>query len=57
MRENAEVCIGLTGTLVQNELGELWAILNMIEPGFLGEKKAFEVRDRDELWRVSAILI
>lgn len=55
MNENAEVCVGLTGTLVQNELGDLWAILNMIEPGFLGDKKSFEVRDRVILRRISAI--
>lgn len=41
----AEVFIGLTGTLVQNELDELWTVMNMIAPGCLGARDDFRVRD------------
>ena len=40
----AEVFIGLTGTLIQNELGEFWWIMNMIENGVLKTDAEFKVR-------------
>ncbi|CAM9156448.1 unnamed protein product, partial [Laminaria digitata] len=38
----AEVFIGLTGTLIQNELGEFWWIMNMIENGVLKTDAEFK---------------
>eukprot|EP00903_Cladosiphon_okamuranus_P013898 g12926.t1 len=40
--DKAEVLIGLTGTLVQNSLLDLWTVTNMIEPGCFGGRKDFE---------------
>ena len=37
--------IALTGTPVENRLGELWAILDAVDPGLLGS----EARFRDAL--------
>lgn len=39
----AEVLIGLTGTLVQNNLAELWTVMNMIQPGCLKTYPHFQV--------------
>jgi SNF2 family DNA or RNA helicase len=50
--------IALTGTPVENRLGELWSILDFLNPGFLGNKSFFQKRfampiekygDRDSL--------
>ena len=38
---NAEFSIGLTGTPVENSLTDLWAIMDILYPGFLGELKVF----------------
>lgn len=34
--------ICLTGTPIENHLGELWSLFNFLMPGFLGSKKQFE---------------
>lgn len=39
----AEVFIGLTGTLIQNEQSEFWWIMNMIENGVLDTSEEFKV--------------
>jgi hypothetical protein len=39
-----EVRVALTGTPIENHLGELWSILNFLNPGLLGSAKAFEER-------------
>ncbi len=36
--------LALTGTPVENGLGDLWAILNFADPGLLGPKAAFEAQ-------------
>src|SRR4029077_17018805 len=36
--------LALTGTPVENGLGDLWAILNFANPGLLGPKGAFEAQ-------------
>lgn len=33
--------IGLTGTPIQNHLGELWSIFNILNPGLLGKQSLF----------------
>lgn len=37
----AENRIALTGTPMENHLGELWALFDLILPGYLGNQKAF----------------
>ena len=34
--------LALTGTPIENRLGELWAIMDLINPGLLGSREAFE---------------
>ena len=41
--DRADVFIGLTGTLIQNNLHEFWWIMNVMQPGVLGTDKAFIV--------------
>ncbi|MGH3263108.1 MAG: DEAD/DEAH box helicase, partial [Trebonia sp.] len=36
--------IALTGTPVENQLSELWSIMEFVNPGLLGEQKAFRER-------------
>lgn len=43
---NAEVLIGLTGTLVQNNLDEYWSLLNTVQPGCVGRQDDFKVGSR-----------
>ena len=52
----ADVFIGCSGTLVSNELGEFWNIMDMIEPGCLGDKNDFGVRHKGIRCRVMGIL-
>jgi superfamily II DNA or RNA helicase len=40
----ADQRIALTGTPVENHLGELWSILNFVNPGLLGSESEFEER-------------
>jgi len=40
----AEFRIALTGTPVENRLGELWSILDFLNPGYLGSKQFFQRR-------------
>jgi non-specific serine/threonine protein kinase len=34
--------LALTGTPIENRLGELWAIMDLVNPGLLGTREAFE---------------
>ncbi len=48
----ADVRFALTGTPVENHLGDLWALFDFLNPGLLGTKKEFgdfckRLRDRD----------
>ncbi len=36
--------LALTGTPVENHLRDLWSIFQFLQPGYLGERKAFEQR-------------
>src|SRR5205823_1302104 len=38
---NAQARIALTGTPVENRLGDLWSIFDFINPGLLGSSKEF----------------
>ncbi|HEX5658278.1 MAG TPA: DEAD/DEAH box helicase, partial [Polyangiales bacterium] len=40
----ADQRIALTGTPVENHLGELWSILNFVNPGLLGSEREFQQR-------------
>ncbi|HKU37384.1 MAG TPA: DEAD/DEAH box helicase, partial [Polyangiales bacterium] len=39
-----DIRIALTGTPVENHLGELWSIMHFLNPGLLGTARAFEER-------------
>ena len=43
-RLNAEFKIALTGTPVENHLGELWSLFNFLNPGLLGSLQSFNQR-------------
>jgi SNF2 family DNA or RNA helicase len=43
-RLDAEVRLALTGTPVENRLGELWSIMTFANPGMLGTAKDFDER-------------
>ncbi len=34
--------VALTGTPIENRLGELWAIMDLVNPGLLGSRQAFD---------------
>ena len=38
---NSDFIIGLTGTPVENTMSDLWQIMDIVMPGYLGELKAF----------------
>jgi superfamily II DNA or RNA helicase len=38
----AERRLALTGTPIENHLGELWALFDVVEPGLLGDAETFE---------------
>lgn len=40
----AQTRLALTGTPVENHLGELWAILDLVNPSMLGTSRDFELR-------------
>lgn len=42
LKTKAKVRIALTGTPMENRLTELWAILNFLNPGFLGDLATFQ---------------
>ncbi|CAN5842855.1 hypothetical protein BH11MYX4_BH11MYX4_61980 [soil metagenome] len=43
-RLDAEMRLALSGTPIENRLGELWSILSFANPGMLGERRTFEDR-------------
>lgn len=47
--DGAEVFIGLTGTLIQNDLREFWWVMNMIENGVLKTDTEFKVQCSSEV--------
>ncbi|MBA2727536.1 MAG: DEAD/DEAH box helicase [Parachlamydiaceae bacterium] len=40
IKANQRLC--LTGTPMENHLGELWSLFNLLLPGFLGDQKTFQ---------------
>jgi superfamily II DNA or RNA helicase len=57
----ADIRIALTGTPVENHLGELWSLMHFLNPGLLGSRQAFDERftkpiTRDGDWRASHTL-
>ncbi len=57
--------LALTGTPIENSLGELWAIMDLVNPGLLGSRQAFErtfarpieaVRDAGALERLRGLV-
>ncbi len=62
---NAGFRIALTGTPVENRLGELWSILDFLNPGYLGNQQFFQRRfampiekfgDRDSLQTLRSLV-
>ena len=45
-RLQARLKLALTGTPCENHLGDLWSIMNFVQPGFLGGEKEFRVSFR-----------
>ncbi len=41
---NANFTIGLTGTPIENQMSDLWCIMDIINPGFLGDLKSFSTK-------------
>ncbi|WP_313231886.1 DEAD/DEAH box helicase [Sphingobium yanoikuyae] len=60
MAINSEFTLGMTGTPVENRLQDLWSIMNVVAPGFLGASRDFEKRhpsdDSDALARLKSQL-
>ena len=46
LRLKARQRLCLSGTPLQNHLGELWSLFDFIAPGFLGTQKGFRTRYR-----------
>ena len=52
--------LAMTGTPVENHLGELWSLFEFLNPGMLGQRSAFQAisknvsADERERWRCSA---
>jgi hypothetical protein len=45
---NADFTVGLTGTPIENQLEDLWSIIDIADPGRLGDLKSFSVRYRTD---------
>jgi SNF2 family DNA or RNA helicase len=41
---NANFTMGLTGTPIENQLADLWCIMDIVNPGFLGDLKSFSAQ-------------
>ena len=48
---NAAHRLCLSGTPIENHLGELWSLMNFLMPGFLGSKEAFNENYRQPIER------
>lgn len=59
---NAHCRFALSGTPIENHLGELWSLFAFINPGLLGNKTQFNRRygnaatNAEELWRLRALV-
>jgi HJR/Mrr/RecB family endonuclease len=45
---NANFTVGLTGTPVENQMSDLWCIMDIINPGYLGDLKSFSEKFRPD---------
>ena len=58
---NGEFLLGMTGTPVENRLQDLWSIMDVIAPGYLGSSRDFERRhppeDREALAALKSQLL
>lgn len=54
MRSRMRVC--LTGTPVENSLGDLWSLMDFLNPGLLGTESEFAARVRDVRSDVQGVL-
>jgi hypothetical protein len=58
---NADFTVGITGTPIENQLADLWCIMDVINPGCLGDLKTFASRypsdDIDALEQLRAVLL
>jgi hypothetical protein len=58
---NAAFTLGMTGTPVENRLHDLWSIMDVISPGYLGAGRTFEKRfpptDHEALGRLKSLLM
>ena len=41
---NADFIVGLTGTPIENRLADLWCIMDIVSPGYLGDLRSFSER-------------
>jgi superfamily II DNA or RNA helicase len=58
---NADFTLGLTGTPIENHLADLWCIMDVLDPGCLGDLKSFTTKfqpdDMDALERLRSMLL
>ena len=58
---NANFTLGLTGTPIENQLADLWCVMDIISPGYLGDLKDFSARyspeDEEALKRLHEMLL
>lgn len=58
---NADFTLGLTGTPIENQLADLWCIMDIINPGCLGDLKSFSAKyppdDHEALGKLHATLL
>jgi len=47
LKSDRRLC--LTGTPLENHLGELWSLFHFLMPGFLGDERGFKARFRDPI--------
>jgi hypothetical protein len=58
---NADFTVGLTGTPIENQLSDIWCILDIVSPGLLGDLKTFSQKyrpgDKDALTALHSMLM
>ena len=48
-RLTSETKIALSGTPIENHLGELWSLFSIIQPGLFRNKKAFQSMEQERI--------
>ena len=58
---NADFTLGLTGTPIENQLADLWSIMDIVNPGCLSDLKSFSAKyrpdDMEALEKLRALLL